>query len=141
MTRYALRRAIAEDERSIAHLHKSAIGDDNVPSLAVGAWWIAETDAGAFAGFCGIHPSVQSWRAGYLIRAAVHPDHRGNGLQKRMIRARLSYARRAGWTRAVTYTLADNAPSANSLIACGFRVFVPRYEWAGSSVIYWLRTL
>lgn len=77
----------------------------------------------------------------FLSRAGVAKPYRGNGIQKRLIHCRVRRARQLFAPRAVTYTVTFNAPSANSLIACGFRVVDPPVKWAGAHVIYWRRRL
>ena len=152
---YTLRRATSlKDLAIIDKMHRSTI-EEAPPHLTGGAWpdlveggvagaawWIMWSEDGKAAAFCGIWPPLWKGRPCYLVRAGVLPDHRGQGLQKRMIVARLAYARKMGWTTAVTYTLCDNAASANSLIARGFRVYnPPSPKWIGEGVIYWKKNL
>ena len=93
--------------------------------------WVAIAD-GHIVGYASIRESelIPGWA--YLSRAGVAPDWRGHGLQKRLIRVRLRWAKRRGLIAAYTYTV-DNPASANSLIACGFRQFRPKefqvWEW------------
>jgi len=98
-----------------------------------GAWWIATVD-GMDAGYCGIkehEPGVA-----YLCRAGVIPRFRGGGLQKLMIRRRLAWARKEGFKSVVSDTC-DSPASANSLIACGFRMFSPAKPWSFEYACYW----
>lgn len=57
----------------------------------------------------------------HFTRAGVMPEYRGQGLQKVLIKARLAWCKRKGIKTVKTYTSADNAASAASLVACGFR--------------------
>lgn len=100
-----------------------------------GAWWYAEVN-GELAGYAGVVPSKQWADCGYMNRAGVLPEHRGKGLQKRLIRTRQAYARRVGWRWLVTDTR-DNPASSNSLIACGFRLYTPSSPWALKDSLYW----
>jgi GNAT superfamily N-acetyltransferase len=77
---------------------------------------------------------------GYLCRAGVLESHRGRGLQKRLIRVRERKARKLGWTHVVTDTY-ENPASANSLIKCGFRSYLPRNPWGAKGVAYWIKRL
>lgn len=139
--RYQLRRVKSDGDRgAVAFMHEQTIGGE-MPDMGRGAWWIAWTDDGRIAGFCGINPPLGAGHPAYLIRAGVLPEFRGAGLQKRMIVTRLAYARRKGWRSVVTYTLCNNAPSANSLIARGFRLYEPSEPWAGECVIYWWKSI
>lgn len=112
----------------------------DVPARASrGWWWLAVDDDGAAVAFAGLR-AVASWPGCvYLCRAGVLPSHRGQGLQRRLIRARLAKARAMGATTAITDCTARNFPSARNLIACGFRPYWPERPWALPDSIYWTR--
>lgn len=76
-----------------------------------------------------------------LTRAATRPEHRGRGLQQRLIRARVALAKRLGCKRVVTYTSADNAASMRALIRTGFLPYVakPLEFWMGYGWVHWRR--
>lgn len=98
-------------------------------------WWIIE-QGNIIIAYCG------SWyKDGICMfnRAWVHPDYRGQGIQKRMIKARLRAAKRYGNT-AITYTTVDNDKSANNLIRFGFKLYVPEYKYAGKEMVYFIKT-
>lgn len=102
-----------------------------------GWWWIVWREE-EVCGYAGMVKSHQWEQVGYFNRAGVLPDHRGHGLQRRLIWARVLQARRLGFTHVVTDTTA-NPPSANNLIECGFRMYLPRYPWAFAASCYWIR--
>lgn len=78
----------------------------------------------------------------YLSRCGVLRSHRGQGLQKRLLKARERAAKAEGLTGyLITYTVTDNAPSINSLISCGFKAFSPDLPWAGTDVVYFRKKL
>lgn len=109
---------------------------------SVSTWRSDGTYWGAFEGnlmvaFAGLVPSAGWHGAAFFHCAGVMPMYRGRGLQKRMIRIRLAYARRHGMIGARTYTVLDNPASSRSLIACGFKLYRPENMWAGSHVNYW----
>jgi GNAT superfamily N-acetyltransferase len=104
-----------------------------------GAWWVAYAGDEA-AGFAGILPSYQWHATGYLCRSGVLPKFRGQGLQQRLIRIRIKYARQQGWTTVVSDTH-KNPASANSLINCGFKLYQPRTPWGFITALYWRRNL
>lgn len=104
-----------------------------------GHWWIAYLDKEPVA-FAGIVPSTMGPGVGYLKRAGVLRQHRGQGLQRRLLMVRESRARRNGWHRIVTDTT-NNPPSANNLIRAGYRIFQPEVDWAFSHSIYWTKSL
>lgn len=104
-----------------------------------GVWWGAFDDDGlcAFAG-------AVTWRPDdclYLSRCGVLERARGQGLQRRLIRARLRHASAMGLTGAYTYTLNDNPTSANNLIACGFRLWWPARPWGNKRAVYFYREI
>lgn len=106
-----------------------------------GAWWLVWHQADAI-GFGSITPSVRWEATGYLSLAGVLPEHRGHGLQRRLICTRLHYARQQHWRTVITETVYDNPQSANNLIACGFRQYVPEIKWnPRAAAVYWRKEL
>ena len=71
-------------------------------------------------GTAGLQPVIH--RPG-SIRAGVVKDARGRGLQKRLIRTRVAYAKRNRIPRCYTYVWVANYASMRSLIDCGFRPY------------------
>jgi predicted acetyltransferase len=93
------------------------------------------------AGFCGLTPTYDApTDTAYLKRAGVLPWHRGAGLQKRFLRVRERKAKHLGFSSIVTDTT-DNPASANSLIACGYRIYRPASPWGWNHTIYWKKDL
>lgn len=122
-------------------LHELSFFDDTqFPDTSYGNWWIAYDDDGSTVAFSGLVPSTYRYGSGYLKRVGVVPDHRGNGLHRKMTRVREMKARRMGWNLLVTDTT-DNVPSANNLIECGFRLFDPEVKWAFANSLYWKKEL
>lgn len=74
----------------------------------------------------------------FLSRAGVFPWLSGRGLQRRMIRTRIKWAKKIGARYVVTYTTYDNHLSICNLIKCGFRFYVPEWKWAGPGVHYFM---
>lgn len=123
-----------EDLDLVRELHQLAMPDDRW----VGdehTFWVAKDEAGKPVGFCsaGHWPSLETV---FLSRAAVAKDAQGHGLQRRMIRTRVAWARKLGAKRVVTYTLLKNYESMINLLKCGFRFYQPETEWAGPGVHY-----
>lgn len=117
--------------------------DSGIDDLSSGQWYYVyddESDTGEIAGFCGIRELYDEPRVAYLARSGVLAKHQGNGLQRRMIHARLRWARRRGIYCVVTDTT-ENPVSANNLIDCGFKMFTPYNPWALPNSIYWKRIL
>ena len=94
----------------------------------------------AFGGLRGCKHEANKGLA-YMIRSGVRSKHRGQGLQKRLIKARIAMARRNGFSEIVTYVLDWNLASANSLIACGFRLYTPADYYAGKKAYYFRKRL
>lgn len=98
------------------------------------SWWLV-LDDGYPVGFAGVRNLGQGiW---YLCRAGVVYKARGHGLQKRLIRARVAAARKGGGTAVISDCTAENAASANSLIAAGFRLYTPAAKWGLPTSLYW----
>lgn len=104
-----------------------------------GDWWLAFADDVA-VGFAGLRDANTDPEASFLCLAGVMPEHRGRGLQKRLIAARLRRAKALGKRRAITYTAVSNVASANALIARGFRLYRPALTW-GDEFCYWKKEL
>lgn len=83
-------------------------------------WWLAYADD-AFVpiGFCGLWLPPKKWEASFT-RAGVAQSHRRHGLQKQMIKTRITFARYWGYTTVETYVHGDNVASTRALLACGF---------------------
>lgn len=115
-------------------LRGSPIADPNK-----GAWWIVYDDTLPI-GFASMVPSFRWDKTGYLNRSGIMPAYRGLGLQKKLIKVREAYAKRIGYEHLVSDTR-FNPPSANSLIACGFKTYTPKYPWGFTTSIYWRKHL
>jgi GNAT superfamily N-acetyltransferase len=106
-------------------------------------WWLVhDMETGKVAGYCG---AVYRPASGYvyLSRAAVAAYAQGHGLQRRMIRVRLRWARRQGANRVITYTMLKNYESICNLLKCGFRFDNPPEErqYIGDDVHYFKKVL
>ena len=99
-------------------------------------WWVM-LDEGEIVAYCG---SIYSKGICIFNRAWVKKSHRGQGIQRRMIRTRLKAASTFCHI-AITYTTLDNFPSANNLINCGFRLYLPEYSYGGSDKLYYQKLL
>lgn len=130
-------RAEPGDPRLLA-LQLACLPYDEPRDFRTDAVWLG-LEAGVPAAFCSVRMlDSGEW---YLSRAGVLPEFRGKGLQKRMIRLRVAFARKHNPTRVVTDCTPDNYGSANSLMACGFRLFRPERKWSFSYSLYWALTL
>lgn len=123
----------------LQHMQLRILPHDVPKETATGLWWIAYDGELAVA-FASLHPSSQWSDAGYLSRAGVLPSHRGQGLQKRLLRVRERRAKALGLSWLVTDTRM-NPPSANSLISSGFKTFMPSKPWADDYTTYWKKQI
>jgi GNAT superfamily N-acetyltransferase len=105
----------------------------------VGAWWLAWDDGEPVA-FAGVRPSLRWIDCMYLCRSGVAPEHRGKGVQKRLIRVREAYAREMAMRWLISDTT-NNPASANSLISCGFRMYEPAAPWGNRHTVYWKKRI
>ena len=109
--------------------------DDHYP-VQIAQWWLAYRD-GYLAGYCGARMIGDD---AYLCRAGVLNGHRGHGIQRKLIAARVRWARRHGAARVISDTAPWNVSSSNNLIRCGFTTYAPQEEWR-EVAIYWERAL
>lgn len=109
--------------------------NDHQPTEPSTVYWLAYDVDGpcAFAAAC---PDEMDNTTLYLSRCGVLPRARGLGLQKRLIRARLAFARRHGYLSAVTDVWMALPRSLNSLTSCGFNVYQPAHPWAFKTSLY-----
>lgn len=103
-------------------------------------WWIAWEGDKPIA-FAGLRPCQEKVNEGLatLTRCGVVKDYRGQGIQKKLIRARVAYARRLGIKQVVTYVKKWNLASANSLIRVGFKLYGGK--WGGKGALHFERSL
>jgi ribosomal protein S18 acetylase RimI-like enzyme len=113
-----------EVKKMIKDLNRRIFTDELIDTSkdAQAVWWIARA-GDQVVGYCAILPRG---KGGYLSRAGVLPDFRGQGLQKQMITLRLRYAQSQGWPWVVTDTHRENVASIRSLEKIGFRPYRPR---------------
>lgn len=99
-------------------------------------WWVM-LDEDIIVAYCG---SIYSRGICIFNRAWVKKEYRGQGIQRRMIKTRL---KAAAYTChiAITYTTLDNFPSANNLIDCGMRLYIPEYMYGGKDKMYFQKLL
>jgi RimJ/RimL family protein N-acetyltransferase len=127
---------VPPSDTELAWLDAECLPEDTAYPKAGAVWWLVKGPGGEPVAFGGIKYWAPD-QSGFLCRAGVVRGHRGQGLQCRLIRARVRYARDAGWRGVYTYTLPSNPASGNNLIKCGFRQFLPSYAWGGQEAIYW----
>jgi GNAT superfamily N-acetyltransferase len=140
---YRIREIDATDEdiaEALADLHQATFLDSApVPSFEEGHWWLAFHESRPVA-FAGVILSTHFVNTGYFNRVGVLPEHRGHGLQLRLMRALEARARLDGWCSIVSDTT-DNVRSANNFIGAGYRLFIPACPWGWASTLYWRKDM
>ena len=126
-------------EETLIELQRACLPHDALYFPDEGVWWIAYHRRTPVAFACLV-PSQQIADAVYLSRSGVTPLARGGGIQRRLIRVRLAWAKKQGYNWAVSDTT-DNGPSANNLISCGFRLYDPPNPYSFARALYWKRKL
>lgn len=145
---FLIRRAqSAEDKEAIAEL-QDRLFLTHAPNPHDGYWWMVFHFENAKISwgdkpiaFGGMEHSRYYKKSGYMNSAAVDWIARGQGLQKRLIRRRVAFARQMGWEWVLTDTSPDNYASANSLIGCGFKLFKPWKKWGVRGSLYFGKKL
>ena len=116
--------------------------DDPVtPSEEPEGEWFLMYENKILIAFGLITPSRQWLDTAYLSRCCVHPDNRGLGIQKSLIRRRERFSRKKGYTWIITDTSTDNPASSNSLIRCKYKIIYPSSPWGNENSIYWAKRL
>ncbi|PPE71486.1 GNAT family N-acetyltransferase [Caldimonas thermodepolymerans] len=137
---YSIRRVDgAAHEDTLRSLHVLTFPCDEHEDYTEGWWWLAYLNGEPVA-FAGMRWAVSEAEAVYLSRCGVLIGHRGNGLQRRFLAARLRYAKSL-WARAAITTTYNNPASANNLIRAGFRLYTPDTPWSVLGTNYWRRDL
>jgi GNAT superfamily N-acetyltransferase len=143
MLRYRITRVDGTDEETaelIKEMHTTCFrGSAPQAEPESDYWWIAYhgTEPAAFAALAEAYATPN---LGYLKRSGVLPQHRGRGLQLRLIRVRERAARKMGCDGMISDTT-DNPASSNTLIRAGYRIFKPQRPWAFEDSIYWEKDL
>jgi GNAT superfamily N-acetyltransferase len=97
------------------------------------AWWVVRNQDSIAVAFAGCHIIDDgALQICLLSRAGVMPQARGRGIQKKLLKARIRWARDQGCDQVWTYTAHYNIASSNSLISSGFKLWRP-YSWSGST--------
>lgn len=91
-------------------------------------WWIVYAGKKPI-GFAGIEIGN---REAFLCRAGILIQHRGHGIQKKLIRSRERYAKKLGIHDIITYTHTLSIASVNNLINSGYKLYDPTHHWAGT---------
>lgn len=138
--RYIIRRA--DLPVAVLPLDEICFPHDDRITTADSLWWIAWHGKQPVA-YAGLRLCREPHNLGlaFLCRVGVVPEHRGRGLQKRLIRTRERAAQRLAVTELVTYCVPWNCASINSLITCGYKFYRPRTKYGGAGAVYLRKVL
>src|SRR5678809_912432 len=117
-----------DDLDAIKEMDQACFCGEDLPDLETAIWWIAHEGPNEL-GYAGALHDVDTNDL-FLNRAGVLPEARGHGLQRKLIRARVRYARAHLMRSCYTYTVPFNVASSNNLIKCGFILWRPACPWA-----------
>lgn len=131
---------LKQDVRELLNELDRELFTDRTPCPKDDSYWWFAFYKGDVIGFAGMHyyPNLNS---AFLARVGVLSGYRGLGLQKKFIKLRERQAAKDGYSRIVTYTSYDNIHSANNLISCGYKLYVPRFEYGVKNALYFIKTL
>lgn len=135
-----IRRASERHLETLRALHTLTFPLDEHEDYSSGYWWIV-WDGAEPVGFAGSRHAYTEPETTYLSRCGVLASHRGLGLQRRLLKARLKAAEADGHVAVITTTYC-NPPSGNNLIRAGFRMYTPVEPWSSSEgTCYWRKDL
>ena len=127
-----------KDVALITRMNKQCFDGYDVFETVTGVFFVATVD-GKPAGFA----SVRRMNDGVyeLTRAGVVPKHRRKGIQRKLIQARIRWAKRNNVDVLVTYTRLDNFASMSNLLKCGFKFHAPEVPWEGTGLMYFRKEI
>jgi GNAT superfamily N-acetyltransferase len=128
-------------EKIVLELDRRCFPTDGAVETSDGCYWWVVWDGVKPVAFAGMRPCREKCNEGLvaLTRCGVAKDYRGQGIQKKLIRARVAYAKRLRLRQVVSYVKNWNLASANSLIGCGFKLY--RGVWGGKGSLHFYRDL
>lgn len=121
-----------KNKNLILKLNKSIFPKDPLTINPTDALWVCFLNDFPM-GFCTVRPVLNEPGTVFFNRAGLLPKARGRSLHKRLIAVRLAWAKKNNFKTAITYTLQHNNPSANNLMAMGFKLYEPAFRWANDT--------
>lgn len=126
------------DLQLIMDLHEKTFHEDEFDFRADSVYWVA-WEGDKPLGFCAARPFAEDVL--FMSWCGIRKMARGYGIQKKMIRSRLTYAKKNGYRTVLTYTSVDNICSIRNLMGSRFEVFLPEYRWAGKDFLYFRKQI
>lgn len=131
----------SNNEDLVRCLHKITFPHDSYEHHHSSRYWIVTDEDKYPVGFCMCHPLTFENNTVFLSRAGLLDCARGKGLHMRMIKVRVSWAKRQGYKAIITYTSLDNASSFHNLQKAGFKLYLPENLYVGKSFLYWRKDI
>ena len=151
-----LRKARPSDHAAILKMDGVCFPGDERIEIGDDSWWVAVDPSGSHVGYAGAQAWQGTERGGvktealFIVRTGVIPSARGNGLQRRFIRAIVAHGKRLGVDEIWSYTAHSNTARMNGLIRSGFATWLP-HTWGGwwrpwrpdgeNGWVYWRRVI
>ena len=105
--------------------------------LVHGHWWIAQEEVTNIAvGFAGLVEMTPFDGVGYLKRAYVLPQYRGQGMHSQFLRVREQAARDLGWHLVVSECANRNVASAKNFTRAGYLQCDPEQPWETGAIYF-----
>jgi GNAT superfamily N-acetyltransferase len=138
--RYVIRQVAGSAHESvILGLQHLTFPNDDVVPVSRGMWWLAWHKGNPVA-VAGAYP-CEGWSSClYVSRTGVLADHRGRGLQGRLLDVCMRKARALGMSHVISTTYC-NPVSSNNFIDRGFRLYSPAQPWGADGTNYWIKEL
>jgi len=121
----------------IRELHARIFPQDDKDILDTDELWQIADDNNELVGFCSAR--VLDKEIIYFNWAGLLEKAWGQGLHKRMIKARVRWAKKNGFKYAITYTIIENIQSSKNLLKTGFELYIPDFEWGNEKCLYFRR--
>ena len=139
-----VRKARSQNDLAECHAMQMEIfRDGEHRDTAEDHWWLATVnDEPPGFGCLRVMDTTALVPLGYHALSGVLARFRGQGIQRKLLKAREAYARKAGCLQCCTYTAWRNWPSANSLIREGYTLYTPATKpWGLEYSLYFRKTL
>lgn len=99
-------------------------------------WWWVVFDGNKWVGYGGLR--VHDAESVYSGPTYIKQEYRGQGLQFKLLKLRLRFAKKLGFSHILSSTSCDNFHSNNNLIKAGFHLIK---GWIEEEGLYWRHSL
>jgi GNAT superfamily N-acetyltransferase len=110
-------KATTTEQRDLCAALLATDPDLNHVETEFSVMWAAVDEKGTVVGMAGLEMDGED---AHMTFCVVSPEARGRGIQRRLIKARVAWAKRQGLRRVSTYAHVRNSYSLCNLLRCGF---------------------